>query len=85
MVGDNEAVWAGIDDAYLPLIEGRYEADLAFAFMHSVRRKVYHGEWKPVEYAFGESSAARRTPAPRFTRRLSGGAPNQRLKRCCAS
>jgi isocitrate dehydrogenase kinase/phosphatase len=74
LVGDNEAVWAQIEKQYLPLIAGRYEADLAFAYMHSVRRKVYHGEWKPVEYAFGESidSSAKSTTAVYLT--LPGGA-----------
>lgn len=73
LVSDNEAVWAQIEEQYLPLIEGRYEADLAFAYMHSVRRKVYHGEWKPVEYAFSESidSSADSTSAVYWT--LPGG------------
>ncbi len=74
VVGDSATVWTGIDDAYLPLIEGRYEADLAFAFMHSVRRKVYQGEWKPVEYAFGDSLSSVDSSTEVFST-FSGGAP----------
>jgi isocitrate dehydrogenase kinase/phosphatase len=37
-------------------VEDRYEADVAYAFMHSIRRMVYRDEWKPVEYAFWESA-----------------------------
>ena len=34
------------------MVEDRYESDVAYAFMHSIRRMVYRDEWKPVEYAF---------------------------------
>ena len=34
------------------MVENRYESDVAYAFMHSIRRIVYRDEWKPVEYAF---------------------------------
>ena len=51
-VADDEAFWARIETSYLDLIEGRYESDLAFAYIHSVRRMVYEGMWKPVDYAF---------------------------------
>jgi len=36
------------------LIENLYEADIAIAYFHSVRRRVYQGEWWPVEYSFGK-------------------------------
>ncbi len=38
------------------MVEDRYEADVAYAFMHSIRRMVYRDEWKPVEYTFWESA-----------------------------
>ncbi len=34
------------------MVENRYESDVAYAFMHSIRRMVYRDEWKPVEYSF---------------------------------
>ena len=51
LAGD-ERLWSAIEARYLPLIEESYEADLALAYMHSVRRQVYRGEWRPVDYAF---------------------------------
>ena len=49
---EDEAFWERIEARYLTLIEGRYESDLAFAYVHSARRVMYEGMWKPVEYAF---------------------------------
>lgn len=46
-------LWDQVEHHYLPKIGDRYEADLAYAFVHSVRRRVYQGEWKPVAYDFG--------------------------------
>lgn len=57
-VAEVEALWERIQSRYLPMIEGRYSSDLAFAFFRSVRRRVYQGEWKPVEYAFTDSGAS---------------------------
>ncbi len=54
-VAEEERVSERIERHYLPSIEGRYAADLAFAYFHSVRRKIYQGVWKPVEYAFSSS------------------------------
>ncbi len=56
LVAENEHLWDKVQAYYMPLIEGRYEADLAFAYIHSVRRKIDQGEWKPIEYAFSTSS-----------------------------
>lgn len=56
LAAENEHLWDKVQACYLPLIEGRYEADLAFAYIHSVRRKINQGEWKPVEYAFSAAS-----------------------------
>lgn len=50
----NEPLWSDVEAIYMPRIGTRYEADLAFAYINSARRKVYQGEWKPVEYAFGD-------------------------------
>ena len=68
---EDEASWERIEARYLTLIEGRYESDLAFAYIHSARRMMYEGMWKPVEYAFlhhrepvSERSAAVRIDFP---------------------
>ena len=58
-LGENEKLWASVERQFLPGIESRYEADLAFAFFNSVRRKIYKDEWKPVAYAFGAWAATK--------------------------
>ena len=49
---EDESFWERIESRYLTLIEGRYESDIAFAYIHSARRMMYEDMWKPVEYAF---------------------------------
>ena len=68
---EDETFWERIEARYLTLIAGRYESDLAFAYIHSARRMMYEGMWKPVEYAFlhhcepaSERSAAVRIDFP---------------------
>ncbi len=39
-LGRQESLWREIERLYLPLIGARYEADLAFAYIHSIRRKA---------------------------------------------
>ncbi|HEY4974609.1 MAG TPA: isocitrate dehydrogenase kinase/phosphatase AceK regulatory subunit [Steroidobacteraceae bacterium] len=56
-LAQRESLWAQVEAAFLPAVEGRYEADLALAYIHSARRRVHHGEWTPVEYGFGEQRA----------------------------
>jgi len=56
-----EELWASVEAAYLPAVQGSYEADLALAYLHSVRRRLYRGDWKPVEYAFGDHRSAPRS------------------------
>ena len=70
-IAEDETFWERIELRYLALVEGRYESDLAFAYIHSARRMTYEGMWKPVEYAFlhhrepaSERSAAVRIDFP---------------------
>ena len=55
-LAEDEAPWREVEPHYLRQISERYEADLAFAYLHSTKRKLYRDEWRPVEYAFGESA-----------------------------
>ena len=55
----DESFWGEVETRYLDLIRGRYEADLAFAFLHSVRRRVYKDEWRPVAYSYGSARGIR--------------------------
>jgi isocitrate dehydrogenase kinase/phosphatase len=47
---ERESRWREIELVYRATVDGRYEADLALAYLHSTQRRVHHGEWKPVEY-----------------------------------
>lgn len=58
----DEPLWRRIEEAYLPLTEGRYEQDLALAYIHSARRMLFQDEWKPVEYSFGAAGATGHRP-----------------------
>ncbi|MEM7221340.1 MAG: isocitrate dehydrogenase kinase/phosphatase AceK regulatory subunit [Pseudomonadota bacterium] len=73
-LASEERLWREIERLYLPRIEGRYEADLAFAYIHSVRRKVYQDDWKPVEYAFSEEGTGGFGTLAEITLAFPGGA-----------
>ena len=49
---EHEPLWRQVETVYRAKVGGRYEADLALAFLHSAQRRVHHGEWKPVAYGF---------------------------------
>jgi isocitrate dehydrogenase kinase/phosphatase len=74
LLAQSEAPWQQVEGRYLELIEGRYEADLAFAYIHSVRRCIYRGEWKPITYSFGDGGDAAACPSAQIHREFPGGA-----------
>ncbi len=57
-VANDAVLWREVEQGFLLLIQGRYEADLAFAFINSVKRKIHQGEWEPVEYSFRKADEA---------------------------
>ena len=75
-VAEDETFWTRLEARYLALIEGRYESDLAFAYIHSARRMVYQGMWKPVEYMFlhHREPASERSAAVRIDFPIAPGA-----------
>jgi len=52
---EDQALWDRLEGRYWELISKRYEADLALAYIHSVRRSILWDEWKPVDYSFGRT------------------------------
>lgn len=50
-LADNESHWDPVEHRYLSLVEGEYAADLAMAYLHSIRRIFYRGEWRVADYA----------------------------------
>jgi isocitrate dehydrogenase kinase/phosphatase len=49
---EHAPLWRELESVYRTKVDGRYEADLALAYLHSAQRRVHHGEWQPVEYGF---------------------------------
>lgn len=47
----DESSWEMVERRYLESVEGEYAADLAMAYLHSIRRKIYQGEWRVNDYA----------------------------------
>jgi len=54
------AAWAfSLDRSFVAMIVDRYEADIAFSFVHSMRRNIGLGLWRPVAYSFPPPSKLR--------------------------
>ena len=47
----NEDRWKRIEHHYGGLAQGVYHEDLALAYLHSVRRKIYISEWRVEDYS----------------------------------
>ena len=50
--------WWEVESCYQDLIQGEYDEDIARAYLHSLRRKIYQGEWRPTDYSFTEMDSA---------------------------
>ena len=73
LTGDEE-LWQRIEGRYLPAIGGRYEEDVATAYVHSTRRVIYQDEWTPVDYSFGPSASRSLHSDAGIQRSFPGGA-----------
>ena len=49
--------WKEIEVAYCKLIKGEYAEDIARAYLHSLRRKIYHSEWLADDYSSSQMIA----------------------------
>jgi len=47
----NERLWEKVEKSYRSMVGKRYSQDLALAYCHSVRRKLYQSEWRTEDYA----------------------------------
>ena len=50
-VAASEANWDEVEVAYRARVRGRYGADLPLAYFHSVRRRIYRGQWRTEDYS----------------------------------
>ena len=72
-LAENEQLWSKVELHYMSQIHERYEADLAFAYIHSIRRKIYQEEWTPVAYDFSDWRPRRADVRARVFRTFPGG------------
>jgi isocitrate dehydrogenase kinase/phosphatase len=74
------ALWDPLDRLFVAMIVDRYEADIAFSFVHSLRRNIAQGLWRPVAYSFPPPSKLRALSMASVHRRLAvGGAISRDL------
>jgi isocitrate dehydrogenase kinase/phosphatase len=75
------ALWDPLDRMFVAMIVDRYEADIAFSFVHSLRRNIAQGLWRPVAYSFPPPSKLRALSMASVHRRLpvAGGAISRDL------
>ncbi|MGI9317913.1 MAG: isocitrate dehydrogenase kinase/phosphatase AceK regulatory subunit [bacterium] len=50
-LASDESRWEQVEEGYQSMVVGDYSADLAMAYLHSIRRKIYQGEWRVADYA----------------------------------
>lgn len=72
-LAESDQLWRRLEIGYFDQIRDRYEADLALAFLHSVRRMIAKDQWRPVEYSFGAAAEARARQTRSIVRALPGG------------
>ena len=69
-LSNNTVCWNALDLLFMSMIFDRYEADIAFIFLHSIRRNIDHGIWRPVAYSFPPPSKRRVDSMAAVHRRL---------------
>lgn len=69
-LADDSSAWGALDRSFVAMIVDRYEADIAFSFVHSMRRNVGLGLWRPVAYSFPPPSKLRVLSMASVYRRL---------------
>ena len=53
-IQDDEGQWLEVESHYSELVRGEYAEDIGRAYLHSLRRKIYQGEWRSADYSFAE-------------------------------
>ena len=54
-LSEEESSWLGVEEMYRQTVAREYFADLAMAYLHSIRRKIYRSEWRKEDYAIYRS------------------------------
>ncbi|MGF1551558.1 MAG: isocitrate dehydrogenase kinase/phosphatase AceK regulatory subunit [Paracoccaceae bacterium] len=64
--------WNAVEERFRLRLEGRYEAELALAYLATIRRRIYEDSWVPVDYHRLRPQTSGR---PAFLRRFEIGGP----------
>jgi isocitrate dehydrogenase kinase/phosphatase len=78
-IHNNIDLWWKVETYYHDLIHGEYSEDIARAYLHSLRRLIYQGEWRSADYSFAERVSESDMLAPQIVKsiELDGCLPNQ--------
>jgi isocitrate dehydrogenase kinase/phosphatase len=78
-IHNNIDLWWKVETYYHDLIHGEYSEDIARAYLHSLRRLIYQGEWRSADYSFAERVSELEMLAPQIIKsiELDGYLPNQ--------
>lgn len=64
----DETLWQEVAANYSALISGEYAEDVGRAYLHSLRRRIYQGEWRAEDYAFADMTPPGDEDLARVTR-----------------
>ncbi len=53
-IHDDEEQWQAVESQYSEMVKGEYAEDIGRAYLHSLRRKIYQGEWRAADYSFAD-------------------------------
>jgi isocitrate dehydrogenase kinase/phosphatase len=70
-LGADLSVWDALDTLFVAMIVDRYEADIAYSFVNSIRRNIGHETWRPVAYSFPPPSKLRALSTASVHRRFA--------------
>ena len=78
-IHNNIDLWWEVEAHYQGLIRGLYSEDIARAYLHSLRRLIYQGEWRSADYSFTEMISDSDLLAPQIVKSidLDGCLPKQ--------
>ena len=69
-IHNNIDLWWKVETYYHDLIHGEYSEDIARAYLHSLRRLIYQGEWRSADYSFAERVSESDMLAPQIVKSI---------------
>ena len=63
-------LWWKVESYYDDLIRGEYSEDIALAYVHSLRRRIYQGEWLAADYSYSEIVSETKRLSPHIVKSI---------------